>query len=42
LGGLQRGTPAHLPMPAPELELLQRDVYTFGGSSDAGGIGSGN
>lgn len=39
LGGLQRGTPAQLPIPAPELELLQRSVYTFGGASDAGGIG---
>ena len=38
--GLQKGTPAQLPMPAKELELLGRDVYTFGGSSDDEGLGS--
>lgn len=28
----QEGTPKHLPIPAPQLEVLTMDIYTFGGS----------
>ena len=30
---LQAGTPAHLPVPASELQTVQAEVYTFGGTS---------
>ena len=30
---LPAGTALHLPMPAADLEVLQRDIYTFGGSA---------
>jgi len=31
LDGLQTGTPFHMPVPAKEMDVLQRAVYTFGG-----------
>lgn len=34
-GELQVGTPIHYPIPARDLEVLERQIYTFGG--DAGG-----
>lgn len=33
--GLINGTPRHMPVPAKELDVLQRAVYTFGGSGAA-------
>ena len=33
IDGLQTGTPRHLPVPAKELDVLVREVYTFGGPS---------
>ncbi len=33
VGGLIAGTPFHMPVPAKELDVLQRAVYTFGGPS---------
>ncbi len=38
LGGLQEGTPAHLPVPAQELELINAPTYNFGGDSDPTGL----
>lgn len=38
LGGLQIGTPAHLPVPARELDIRQAAVYSFGGPNDPEGI----
>jgi hypothetical protein len=41
---LQTGTPRHLPVPAKELDVLVREVYTFGGpppAPDMSVIGSG-
>ncbi|MEO0348118.1 MAG: hypothetical protein AAF153_02075, partial [Pseudomonadota bacterium] len=38
LGGLQEGTPAHLPVPAQELELIGEATYNFGGPSDPTGL----
>lgn len=35
---LQTGTPLHLPIPAKELMLLQKDIYTYGGVENADGI----
>jgi hypothetical protein len=32
--GLIVGTPRHMPVPAKELEVLVREIYTFGGPSD--------
>jgi hypothetical protein len=29
--GLQTGTPRHMPVPAKELDVLLREIYTFGG-----------
>lgn len=34
LGGLQLGTPAHLPVPAKELQVHKMEIYTFGGEKD--------
>jgi len=34
---LQKGTPLHFPIPGAELETLQMDNYTFGGTSNADG-----
>lgn len=31
IDGLQTGTPRHMPVPAKELDVLVREVYTFGG-----------
>ena len=31
IDGLQAGTPRHLPVPAKELDVLVREIYTFGG-----------
>jgi hypothetical protein len=31
IDGLQAGTPRHMPVPAKELDVLVREVYTFGG-----------
>lgn len=39
-GKLQTGTPLHMPVPAPELQTVQVDLYTFGGSSKAGEPGT--
>ena len=30
-GGLIPGTPRHMPVPAKELQVLQKELYTFGG-----------
>ncbi len=38
LGGLQVGTPAHLPVPAKELQVHGIKIYTFGGENDLLGI----
>ena len=38
LGGLQSGTPAHLPVPAEELSIHGLPAYNFGGESDPEGI----
>ncbi|MBK7873456.1 MAG: RagB/SusD family nutrient uptake outer membrane protein [Saprospiraceae bacterium] len=38
LGGLQKGTPAHLPVPADELAIQKLEPYTFGGATDPNGI----
>ncbi len=38
LGGLQKGTPAHLPVPADELTVQRLNLYTFGGAPDPEGI----
>jgi hypothetical protein len=40
LGKLQTGTPLHMPVPAPELQTVQVDLYTFGGASNAGQPGT--
>ena len=34
-GLLPAGTALHLPMPAADLEVLQRDIYTFGGGGES-------
>lgn len=31
IDGLQTGTPRHMPVPAKELDVLLREIYTFGG-----------
>jgi hypothetical protein len=31
IDGLQAGTPRHMPVPAKELDVLLREIYTFGG-----------
>jgi hypothetical protein len=43
IDGLVAGTPRHMPVPAKELDVLVREVYTFGGSTapDMSIIGSG-
>jgi hypothetical protein len=47
IDGLLTGTPRHMPVPAKELDVLVREIYTFGGPSapalltDAGSGGSG-
>jgi hypothetical protein len=43
INGLQPGTPRHLPVPAKELDVLVREVYTFGGPTapDMSVIGTG-
>jgi hypothetical protein len=33
INGLQLNTPFHMPVPAKELDILQRAVYTFGGGT---------
>lgn len=38
LGGLQTGTPAHLPVPERELSIQSIDAYNFGGFQDPEGI----
>lgn len=38
LGGLQMGTPAHLPVPASELRVHGLPPYNFGGEKDPEGI----
>lgn len=38
LGGLQKGTPAQLPVPAGELRIHGLDAYHFGGAGDLEGI----
>ncbi len=38
LGGLQTGTPAQLPVPADELNILGLEPYNFGGPQDPEGI----
>ncbi|WP_263786058.1 RagB/SusD family nutrient uptake outer membrane protein [Salinibacter grassmerensis] len=37
---LFEGTPKHLPVPAEELNTVQRDLYTFGGGGNAGQPGT--
>jgi len=34
IDGLITGTPRHMPVPAKEMEVLAREIYTFGGPSD--------
>ena len=41
LGGLQEGTPAHMPVPAVELEVFALTPYNYGGDNDPTGLGSG-
>ena len=45
IDGLQAGTPRHMPVPAKELDVLVREIYTFGGPSApdmwVGGSGGG-
>lgn len=31
--GLTTGTPRHMPVPAKELDVLLKEIYTFGGPS---------
>jgi len=31
IDGLLAGTPRHMPVPAKELDVLVREIYTFGG-----------
>ncbi len=38
LGGLQKGTPAQLPVPATELRIHGLDPYGFGGMGDPDGV----
>ncbi|MGH7569768.1 MAG: hypothetical protein ACREL9_12525, partial [Gemmatimonadales bacterium] len=40
---VQTGTPRHMPVPAKEMDVLQRAVYTFGGPGkpDMAGPGDG-
>ncbi|MDN5203161.1 RagB/SusD family nutrient uptake outer membrane protein [Fulvivirgaceae bacterium BMA10] len=38
LGGLQMGTPGHLPVPAEELEVFELEPYNFGGANDPTGL----
>lgn len=38
LGGLQIGTPAHLPVPADEMRIRMEESYNFGGERDPEGI----
>lgn len=38
LGGLQMGTPAHLPVPADELKVQGEEPYNFGGLLDPEGV----
>lgn len=46
IDGLILGTPRHMPVPAKELEVLVRQIYTFGGPGapdmSAGANGSGS
>lgn len=47
IDGLQAGTPRHMPVPAKELDVLVREIYTFGGPgrpdmSRSGDAGSSN
>lgn len=37
---LQAGSPTMFPVPASELEITQDDIYTFGGPSSAGDVGT--
>ena len=37
---LQEGTALHYPLPGEELEIIQKDFYTFGGQSRAGESGT--
>ena len=39
---LQRGTPLHFPVPATDLEILQKEIYTFGGTENADGTNTSN
>ncbi|NOY36784.1 MAG: RagB/SusD family nutrient uptake outer membrane protein [Chlorobi bacterium] len=39
---LQTGTPLHFPVPAGDLEILEMDIYTFGGVENADGINTSN
>lgn len=39
---LQKGTLLHLPIPAKELMLLQKEIYTFGGEENADGVNTSN
>ncbi len=39
---LQKGTPLHFPIPAKELTILQKDIYTFGGVENADGKNTSN
>ena len=39
-GGLLPGTPIHYPIPGKELEVLLKDIYTFGGQDQIGQPGT--
>ncbi len=39
---LQKGTPLHFPVPATDLDILGRPLYTFGGADHADGINTSN
>lgn len=49
IDGLIEGTPRHMPVPAKELDVLLREIYTFGGPDhpdmsvvSGGGTGTSN
>lgn len=41
IDGLKSMTPRHMPVPAKELQVLQRELYSFGGPANPGGLAPG-
>lgn len=39
-GKLEPGTPIHFPLPGSELQVLEREIYTYGGSGEGSAGGS--